>query len=309
MSEHVISLIIGILAAVLGHFILKFWPALHWTIRTRLWVCKDVTPSEGFKALSGETKYWMTKLGKDTFVLRFLPFEITARYFEAMGLDNYDKTMKEYKESIVNIIRLGEAGGVDYWDWSIFGLCGDEEIDAATAYAINAMYFPVYPDAFRRFDRQLAAAEEEKKAANTSALALFREYPAVQGIFLIGKYKRKHDANYEGISEYLKDVKWKTGFSMHFRPDRECTADKWIPRKFNQTHSQIEIKTLASKFEKIWASLPRALTEPPSLEQKHNEVVNINVDRVVAPRDATKWRGFITRWFSPTKKEEKQSSY
>lgn len=286
------GLIVGITASLSAVGILKLLPEIRMQTSKVLKPNQKMESKALYESIATDLGYWLRKLEDKIFLLRLLPFELTPQLFKALNVAGYDKIMEHYKDAITKIIREGEtAGCCDYWDASIFGICGHKDVDANTSFTINATYFPLEPDV-------MAPPETEGNyssgAVNTSALALTRE-PLYKGILLIGKYSEQVTEG-NTLFERIEKVAWKVGFSFDFNPKAENFTGQWLPKKCRRTVSKNKLEVLTQMWCDIWRSLPGSTPIVPQEDSRECFSVSINVDEM-GPRRAMGWRNFIKKWY------------
>ena len=296
MTENAIeNLIIGIIGSLATAVILlvaqKYWPRITDWFAERFARSQFFEGPEFFESLSNDLENWEKRLNGKIFILRLLPYELTRVVFKKLPLGEYKAIMGPYVRTMEKIIKLGGDDDKDYWDMTIVGRCCDTDVDAATCNALQATYFPL--DAW-----DMNTGSEEGKVfdpVNTSTLALSCE-PIEQGIFLIGEID-SHTRTDDFI-ERIQETRFRVGFSFELNPSDNVFDQKWKPKKCTRMRGRKRLNALRDSWIKIWEQLPVATVIPPN-PVPWNASININVDDVVEPKHAAKWRSVLNTWFLP----------
>lgn len=251
---------------------------------------EGLAPLQWFKMLADDLGYWHKKLGEEVFVLRLLPYELSPKLMECLGMDiDYEDTISPYKRSIVDIIKGGGVEDIDYWDLSIIGRCNNQPVDRVTSNALCSMYFPVEPD---EMDPDL----KHETAVNTSELALIDD-PIRKGIFLIGRLPKGHKED-NPIAYFRSDtntkVKWKVGFSCDFNVSKDNFVERWRPKECMRSTSQEKMKELVGLWIEQWDQFGQSTADIAKAEV--GKSIAINVDGVTSEQ-VKKCREFIRKWF------------
>lgn len=284
------GIVTGVASGLIVLAIKRYWPEIHRLLTSPRGTQDGIEVTPCLKMLATDLEYWQKKLGERIFLLRLLPYEFTPKLFQKLGLESprgglhYNTTMGPYKSAIATIIREGGAGGVGYWDMSIFGRSDDPEIDRVTSYALRSMYFPIEPDPM-----DPDAGHDE--VVNTSELGLMNQR-IDKGLLLIGALRRDAQTAKEPVT-HINYVEWKVGFAFTFHPNNQGFVGRWRPTCMRTT-SVDKMAELSGLWVGHWNSLGNLTAEIGNHEARKS--ISIDVDSV-ASEQARDWRDFLENWF------------